>query len=69
MPAFFPKTLYKARARIEQAARRRRRITARSSRLLARISGQLRKRSPEVVPAFIVFPFAVFRGPLEHDRA
>jgi len=47
MPAFFPKTLYKARARIEQAAssnalsvshfdaRRRRRITARSSRLLS----------------------------------
>jgi hypothetical protein len=48
MPAFFPKALYKARARIEQAvasssassvsrfdARRRRRITARSSRLLS----------------------------------
>jgi hypothetical protein len=29
---------------------------------LARISGQLRKRSPEVTPAFIVLPFAVFRG-------
>jgi hypothetical protein len=45
MPAFFPKTLYKARARIEQAvgklkrialdARRRRRIAARSSPLLS----------------------------------
>jgi len=48
MPAFFPKTLYKARARIEQAvgklkassvshfdARRRRRITARSLRSLS----------------------------------
>ena len=51
MPAFFPKTLYKARARIDKRSasssassvshfdvRRRRRITARSSRLLSALS-------------------------------
>ncbi len=51
MPTFFPKALYKARARIEQTvgklkrfsvsrfdARRRRRITAPSSRLLSALS-------------------------------
>jgi hypothetical protein len=51
MPAFFPKTLYKARARIEQAVGKLKRfkrialrsektaqITARSSRLLSALS-------------------------------
>src|SRR5580704_67712 len=63
------KSLRSINATLSSSATPRARRPPAARAALARISGQLRKRSPEVTPAFIVLPFAVFRSPLEHDRA